>query len=66
VTQLQQLHEIADRIGIDARDAELGIVLARTGRVDLLDAVASGRMTIRAALAQAKTKPAQATPAQSR
>jgi ribosomal protein L12E/L44/L45/RPP1/RPP2 len=55
ITQLQQIHALADRIGIDHRDAEIAIVLARTGRQDLLNAVASGRMTICAALAQAKT-----------
>jgi hypothetical protein len=55
VDQLQMMQEIADRIGIDARDAALGIKLARTERVDLVAAVASGRMTLRAALARAET-----------
>jgi hypothetical protein len=54
VDQLQMMQEIADNIGIDARDAALGIKLARTGRADLISAVASGRMTIRAALARAE------------
>jgi hypothetical protein len=49
------MQEIADNIGIDARDAALGIKLARTGRMDLISAVASGHMTIRAALARAET-----------
>jgi hypothetical protein len=62
MNQLQKMQEIADRIGIDARDAALGIKLARTGRADLVAAVASGRVTIRAALARAQIKPASATP----
>jgi hypothetical protein len=54
VNQLRMMREIADRIGIDAREAELGIKLARTGRTDLISAVADGRMTLRAALARIK------------
>ena len=54
MNQLRRMREIADRIGIDAREAELGIKLARTGRMDLISAVASGRMTLRAALARAE------------
>ncbi len=54
MNQLRRMQEIADRIGIDAREAALGIKLARTGRMDLISAVASGRMTIRAALARAE------------
>jgi hypothetical protein len=54
MNQLQRMQEIADSIGIDVRDAALGIKLARTGRMDLISAVASGRMTIHAALARAK------------
>ncbi len=64
MNQLQKMQEIADSIGIDTREAALGIKLARTGRTDLISAVASGRMTIRAALARTQTKPAQATPGQ--
>jgi hypothetical protein len=55
MNQQRMMQEIADNIGIDARDAALGIKLARTGRADLISAVASGRMTIRAALERAKT-----------
>jgi hypothetical protein len=55
MNQLQMMREIADRIGVDEREAALGIKLARTGRMDLISAVASGRMTIRAALARAET-----------
>jgi hypothetical protein len=55
VNQLQRMQEIADRIGINTRDAELGIKLARTGRMDLIDAVIAGRMSLRAALARVKT-----------
>jgi hypothetical protein len=55
MNQLQMMREIADRIGVDAREAALGIKLARTGRMDLISAVASGRLTIRAALARAET-----------
>jgi hypothetical protein len=58
------IQQIADSIGVDVRDAALGIQLARTGRADLISAVISGRLTIRAALARAK--PASATPGQSR
>ena len=61
MNQLQQLQEIADRIGIDARDAALGIKLARTGRFDLFAAVASARMTIHAALARAETSQQRST-----
>jgi hypothetical protein len=50
------MREIADRIGIDPRDAGRAIKLARTGRTDLVTAVASGRMSIQAALAKATTK----------
>ena len=35
MNQLQKMQEIADRIGIDTREAALGIKLARTGRTDL-------------------------------
>jgi hypothetical protein len=55
MNQQRMMQEIADNIGIDAREAALGIKLARTGRMDLISAVASGRMTIRAALARAET-----------
>jgi hypothetical protein len=55
MNQLQMMREIADRIGVDAREAALGIKLARTGRMDLISAVASGRLTFRAALARAET-----------
>jgi hypothetical protein len=66
MNQLQMMREIADRIGVDEREAALGIKLARTGRMDLISAVASGRMTIRAALARASREPASATPDQCR
>jgi hypothetical protein len=58
MTHQQMIQQIADNIGIDARDAALGIKLARTGRADLISAVVSGRMTIRAALARAQTSDA--------
>jgi hypothetical protein len=53
--QQRMMQEIADNIGVDVRDAALGIQLARTGRADLISAVISGRLTIRAALARAET-----------
>lgn len=55
MNQLQRMQEIAARIGIDEREAALGIKLARTGRMDLIAEVAAGRMTIRGALARAET-----------
>jgi hypothetical protein len=48
MNQQRMMQEIADNIGIDAREAALGIKLARTGRMDLISAVAS-------ALARAET-----------
>jgi hypothetical protein len=66
MTQQQVLQQIADRIGVDVRDAELGLRLARTGRSDLVNEVIAGRMTLRAALGRAQTKPAPATPAKCR
>ena len=54
MNQQTMLQQIADRIGVDVRDAELGLRLARTGRSDLVNEVIAGRLTIRAALARAK------------
>jgi hypothetical protein len=62
VSQLLQIREIAGRIGVTKREAELAVRLARTGRVDLITAVANGRMTINAALARAKTSHASNGP----
>jgi hypothetical protein len=54
VNQLQRMQEIADRIGIDAREAALGLKLIRSGRMDLINEVIAGRLTLRSALARAQ------------
>jgi hypothetical protein len=56
INHQQMIQEIANSIGIDVREAALGIQLAQTGRADLIAEVIAGRLTIRAALAKAATK----------
>jgi hypothetical protein len=51
---ISRIFDIAQRIGVDPRDAERAIALARTGRMDLIDAVAAGRLSIDAALMLAR------------
>jgi hypothetical protein len=54
INRQQEINDVAVAIGIDLREAALGVQLARTGRADLIAEVIAGRMTIRAALARAE------------
>jgi hypothetical protein len=51
---------LAEKTGLTPDQVKAGIALARTGRVDLLDAVITGRMTVQAALAAARRHPVNA------
>jgi hypothetical protein len=53
--QQQQVLNLASRLHVDLREVELALALARTGRVDLITAVAAGRISIGAALLAAKS-----------
>jgi hypothetical protein len=53
--QQQRVLDTASTLSADPKEIDLAIQLMRTGRADLLVAVTAQRMTIRAALALAKS-----------
>jgi len=53
--QQKQVLDIAARLGVSQQEIESAIMLARTGRVDLIVAVSAQRLSLRAALKAARS-----------
>jgi acetyl-CoA carboxylase carboxyltransferase component len=63
MTEQQRLAiRLAADLGVDQREVDRAIALARTGRIDLIVAVSAKRLSIRAALQQATNDRARRTP----